>query len=236
MSKHMKRLVAPRRWGVPRKKSTWVTKPNPGPHAVQESVPLLMVVRDMLQLCDTGREARHLVSAREIMVDGRIVNDRKFPVGFMDVVTVSKTGDNYRMLIDTHGRFKMTPIAPEEAKSKLVRIEDKTVVPGGKFQLNLHDGRNMLLEKNKYGTGDVLKIELPTQKVLKHIALKEGVLVLLMGGSHPGALATVESFETKMGSGQNFVSFKEGFSTVQGHVFAVGAKSPEIKLLEVDAI
>jgi len=236
MSKHMKRLVAPKSWGVTRKTSTWIAKPRPGPHGADSSVPMLVVLRDMLKLCDNSREAKHILGSRGILVDGRIVTDEKFPIGLMDVVTISKTGENYRMALDTHGRLKLTTIAPEEAKMKLVRIENKTVLPKGKFQLNMHDGRNIILAKNQYKTGDVLKIEVPSQKIMKQLPLKEGCLAILIAGSHPGALVTVESFVIKRGSAQNLVGFKEGFSTVWDHVFVVGEKTPEIKLPEASAI
>jgi len=236
MSKHMKRLVAPKSWGITRKTNTWVAKPRAGPHPVEASVPLLVVLRDMLELCDNAREATHILSTRGVLVDGRIITDSKFPIGFMDVVTISKTGNNYRMCLDIHGRLRLTAITPEEAKVKLARIENKVVLPKGKFQINLHDGRNIILPKNQYKTGDVLKIELPTQKILKQIPLKEGSLAILIAGSHPGSLVTVQSFEIKRGSSQNIVGFKEGFATVWDHVFVVGDKTPEIKLLEASAI
>lgn len=236
MSKHMKRLVAPKSWGIARKTSTWVSKPRAGPHSTESSVPMIVVLREMLKLCDNSREAKHILGSRGVLVDGRIVTDHKFPVGLMDVVTISKTGDNYRMALDTHGRLVLTTITPEEAKVKLVRIQNKTMLPKGRFQINLHDGRNIILPKNQYKTGDVLKIELPTQKILKQLPLKEGSLALLIAGSHPGSLVTVQSFEIKRGSSQNLVGFKEGFSTVWDHVFVVGEKLPEIKLPEASAI
>ncbi len=236
MSKHMKRLVAPKSWGVARKTSTWIAKPRPGPHGVDSSVPLLVVLRDMLKLCDNTREAKHILGTRTVMIDGRVVTDEKFPIGLMDVVSIVQTGDNYRMALDTHGRLKLTAITPEEAKVKLVRIQNKTVLPKGKFQLNLHDGRNIIIGKNQYKTGDVLKIEVPSQKVVKLIPLKEGSLAILIAGSHPGAIVTVESFEVKRGSAQNLIGFKEGFSTVWDHVFVVGEKLPEVKLPEASAI
>lgn len=236
MSKHMKRLVAPRSWGIPRKTSAWVSKPRPGPHRTEASVPMSIVLRDMLKVCDNLREARHILSTRSVMVDGRIITDDKFPVGLMDVVTISKTGQSYRMLLDTHGRMKLTAVSPEEAKVKLVRIQNKSIVKNGVFQLNLHDGRNILIPKDQYKTGDVLKIELPSQKILKQIPLKEGSLALLVAGSHPGALVTVESFTVKRGSAQNLVGFKEGFSTTWDNVFVVGDKTPEVKMLEGSAL
>jgi small subunit ribosomal protein S4e len=232
MSKHIKRMAAPSNWPVPRKTSHWVTKPRPGPHGVKESMPLLSVVRDMLKLCDNSREARFVIGSRQISVDGKIVTDYKYPVGLMDVVTVEKTKQSYRMLVDYKARLKLVQIEDAERDWKLARIDDKTVVSKGKVQINLHDGRNVLLPKDQYKTGDVLKIEVPSQKVMKAFKLEKGSLVLLVGGSHPGTIQTIESYEIKRGSASNIVTFKEGFSTVKENVFVVGEKSPEIKVPE----
>ena len=93
-----------------------------------------------------------------------------------------------------------------------------------------------LLPKDQYRTGDVLKIELPSQKIVKAFKLEKGNLALLVGGSHPGSLQTIESYEIRRGSASNLVTFKEGFSTVKENVFVVGEKTSEIKLLEAKAI
>jgi small subunit ribosomal protein S4e len=236
MKKHMKRMTAPRSWAVPRKISHWVTKPRPGPHTNVDSMPLLSVVRDMLKLCDNSREARFIIGGRDVQVDGKIVTDYKFPVGLMDVVTLKKANQSYRMLIDYKGRLKLVPIEANEAGWKLARIDGKTTVRGGKTQLTLHDGRNILLPKDQYSTGDVLKIDVPAQKIIKAIKLDKGSLVFLVGGSHPGTLQTVEGYEVRRGSSPNLVTFKEGFSTVEENVFVVGEKTPEIRLPEAKAV
>jgi small subunit ribosomal protein S4e len=235
MKKHIKRMAAPKSWAVPRKTSHWVSKPSPGPHPWRESMPLLSVVRDMLRLCDNSREARFIIGKRMIKVDGKIVTDYKFPVGLMDVVTVVKTDQSYRMLMDYKSKLQLLPIDDSEKGWKLVRVDGKKTVRKGKAQLNLHDGRCILLPKDQYRTGDVLKMELPSQKVLKSFKLEKGNLALLIGGSHPGSLQTIETYQIRRGSAPNLVTFKEGFETVKENVFVVGDKAPEIKLLEAKA-
>jgi small subunit ribosomal protein S4e len=236
MKKHIKRMAAPDTWAIPRKTSHWVTKPRPGPHGTSESMPLLAVVRDMLKLCDNSREARFIIGSRGISVDGKIVTDYKFPVGLMDVVSVLKTKQNFRMLVDYKARLKLLAIDEAEKGWKLSRIDNKSSAKKGKVQLNLHDGRCIMLPKDQYKTGDVLKIELPSQKVLKSFKLEKGNLALVTGGSHPGTVQTIESYRVRRGSASNLVSFKEGFSTVKENVFVVGDKAPEIKLLEAKAV
>ena len=235
MKKHIKRMAAPKSWAVPRKTSHWVSKPSPGPHATRESMPLLSVIRDMLKLCDNSREARFIIGGRGVKVDGKVVTDYKFPVGLMDVVTITKIDQSYRMLLDYKSKLQLVAIDDSEKGWKLARVDGKNTVKKGKVQLNLHDGRCIMLPKDQYKTGDVLKIELPSQKVMKSFKLEKGSLVLLVGGSHPGTLQTIETYQIRRGSAPNLVRFKEGFETVKENVFVVGDKTPEIKLLEAKA-
>jgi small subunit ribosomal protein S4e len=236
LKKHMKRMAAPRRWPIPRKVSRWVMKPRAGPHGKEEAIPLAMVLRDMLKTCDNFREAMFIIGGRGVTVDGKVVTDHKYPVGLMDVVTLTEAKQSYRMLLDYKGRMLLVPIDENEKGWKLARIDGKNVVPGGKVQLNLHDGRCILLPKDQYSTGDVLKIELPSQRILKSFKLDRGSLALLTGGSHPGTIQTIEEYRLRRGSGSNIVTFKEGFSTIKENVFVVGDKAPEIKLAEAKAL
>lgn len=236
MSKHIKRLASPRVWTIPKKGKVWAVKQSPGPHPIEMSVPLLMMLRDMLGYCDTAREGRRVIGERNILIDGRIATNYKMPVGFMDVLNIPKTKENFRVLLDIKGKIRPVRISKDRAKWKLVRIENITVVKGGKTQLNLHDGRNILADKGKYKTGDVLKIELPSQKILDSYPLEKGNVAMIIGGKHSGQIATIEDYKVIRSPKPNIVGFKEGFSTVKDHVFVVGKKSPEITIPEVSIV
>ena len=236
MKKHLKRLPAPRTWTIPRKTDFWVVKPSPGPHAIDASVPLGLILRDMLKVCDSAREARHILNNRGVHVDGRVVTDPKFPVGLMDVLSLQETKVNYRMLVTTRGRMALVPIEDGDAKWKLCRVEDKTTVRGGKTQLNLHDGRNVLLPKDAYETGTTLKIHVPDQRVVEHYELDKGAPVLVTGGQHVGQIAHVLEIQRTRNPKANIVTFKEGFSTDIDKVFVVGKEASSIKVPEVSAL
>ena len=62
MSKHLKRLNAPRPLRLHRKEKTWTIRSSPGPHPLFASIPLGLLVRDYIGLCDTGREAKRIIS------------------------------------------------------------------------------------------------------------------------------------------------------------------------------
>ena len=44
--------------------------------------------------------------------------DATYPAGFMDVITIEKTGENFRPVYDTKGRFTVQRIITEEAGYK----------------------------------------------------------------------------------------------------------------------
>ena len=233
MSKHLKRITISTRWGIPRKEVTWATAPRPGPHSEEMAVPLLIIIRDYLKLSDTAREGRRILGSKKVLVDGKTVTDRKFPVGLMDVISIPETDERFRLMMDKRGKWTLVRISPEEAKYKLVRVNGKTTVKGGRTQINLSDGRNILLKTDRYKNGDVLKIELPSQKVLGHIAMGKGALALITSGSHVGNVGKIDTIKSTRDSGPTIVSFEEGFSTIKGNVFIIGEKHPEITLPEV---
>ena len=233
MSFHQKRLSSSKVLSIPKKKHKWVTRSSPGPHGKDESLPLLVAVRDNLGLCDTGKEARRIIGNREVVVDMRPTRDFKRPLGLMDTVSLPKAKQHYRVLLDKKGRLQLVPIEEVDTAWKLVRIEDKTTLKGGRTQINLHDGRNILLEKDEYKTGDVLKIQLPDQKVLSHYPMQRGAVAMVISGSHTGGMSTVEQRVPTRGSAEDLIEFADGFSTVKSNVFVVGADRAEVTVPEV---
>jgi small subunit ribosomal protein S4e len=62
-----------------------------------------------------------------VKVDGKVRRDRGFPVGVMDVVSIVKTGENFRVLYDVKGRFVLKSLKDEEAKFKLLKVTRKSM-------------------------------------------------------------------------------------------------------------
>ena len=238
MSKHLKRLAVPRSWHIAKKTNTFTVKPRPGPHPVESSLPLGVLLRDYLKVCDTLDEAKNIISAGHVLVDGAAAISYARGIGFMDTISIPKMEAHYRMLVDYHGRLSLQTIPAATAGWKLCRIEDKVTVSGGKTQLNLHDGRNIVVkDASAHKTGDVLKIKLPEQKVMEHFALKAGAPVYVIGGSHTGRIATLGERHVTKSPQPNLVEIKVGetpSSTVQDYVFVVGAAKPEVLAPEVN--
>ena len=232
MSDHMKRLAAPRSWPLKRKVSIWVTKQSAGAHSIEDSMSAVTVLRDMVGACDTAREAKRIIGNREMFVDGKAVKNPKAPVGFMDVITIPKMNLAYRMLLTDKGKLTLVPIDEAEAAWELCKIENKTVVKGGKIQLNLSGGRNIVLDKNDYKCRDSLKVAFDGQQVMDHYPLQDGSVVFIKEGSQAGAVKTVKSLETVRGTASNLVLFTDGSETVARNCFVIGTQTAAIKLPE----
>lgn len=229
---HVKRLAAPPTWQLERKKHKWAVRSSPGPHPFKRSIPLGAVIRDQLKLCDTLSEARRIIGSKKVLVDGRDPKDYKLPVGVMDVISFPEIKQHYRMLMDRHGRLKPVRLKAGEESWKLVRIENKTTVRNNRIQLNLHDGRNILLDKNQYKTGDVLKISLPDQKIMESYPFQPGSIALMLGGAHAGTTARIKEIEVKRNPAPNVIIMDEGFGTTKPNVFVVGKDTAVISLFE----
>lgn len=232
MSQHTKTLTTPKSWTTPRKTSHWIVSPRCGPHPIERSIPLLIIVRDLLKYCDNASEGKRLIGERMFLIDGKVCTDYRRSVGLMDVLSIPKTNEHFRTLQDSRGKLRIVKINEESSKWKLVRIEDKTMIRKGKTQLHLHDSRNIVLDSDKYKTGDALKIELPSQKVIDCYPMSSGNIAMLIGGKHKGELASIVNYEVTRNPKPNIVHF-EKFSTTKNNVFVVGTKTPEITLPEV---
>ena len=235
MSKHLKRLDAPRALHLHRKEETWTVRSSSGPHPLEKSIPLGLIVRDYLNLVDILREAKRVIVNGEILVDGVKRKSHKFPCGLMDVISIPKMKKDYRVLFNNRGKLTLVPIASKDASWKLCRIENKTIVKGKQIQLNLHDGKNQIVKKDGYKTGDVLKISFKDKKISDTYKFEKGTVSIIIGGSHIGEVANIEDMKIISSSKPNVTKMKgkTDFSTIQDYVFPIGKAKPAIELPEV---
>src|SRR3989344_4386394 len=71
VKKHLKRLAAPKTWHITRKTNTYVTKPRPGPHKLENCMPLGLLLKETLKLANTTREVKKMLNTNEIKIDGK---------------------------------------------------------------------------------------------------------------------------------------------------------------------
>jgi len=230
MSKHQKRVTVPVSWPISRKTHVWVPKTSPGPHSAQESMPLGMIIRDLLKVVDNAREAKRVLYEGKILVDGKVQKDYKLPVGIFDVISVPLLDQHYRMLKDAKGMFYLSLLEPGKAR-KLARIENKTFLKGKKQQLNLSDGSNKL-DEGEFKVGDSLVLSIPEKNIEDRIEFKVGNLAMVVGGKHSGQTGKIKDIITVKSSQPNrvIISGDQEFETIEDYVYMIGKDQPIIKL------
>jgi small subunit ribosomal protein S4e len=227
---HQKRLSVPKSWKIGRKGYKWVSATHPGPHSQARSLPLGIILRNVLKLVDNSREGKRILSEGKVLVDGIPRKDLRFPVGLFDVITLPLINESYRMLQDDKGRLTLHKLN-ETTVNKLCRIDNKTTLKGGKVQLNLSDGTN-IFGSNEYGTKDSLILSVPDKKVLKHLQFKVGNLAMVVGGQHSGEIGKIKDIKEVKSSRHNTVTIsgETDFETIESYVIVIGEDKPEIRL------
>jgi small subunit ribosomal protein S4e len=246
-SHHLKRLPAPSFWPIYRKEHQWTVKPKPGPHSLNRCLPLLLVLREMLQLVRTRREAKYLLSKGNVKVNGRVRRNDDFPVGIMDVIEFPTIQKIYRVLPSTNKGLSLCAITDQEKDFKLCQIINKTCVKGGHIQLNLNDGRNLLIrvkdpqdpQEETYQTYDTLKIQLPDSERLDSLKFEEGSLAIVTDGKNIGRWGQIVEIE-KQGRQKETITLRneedQQFKTIRDYVFPIGKGMPWISMLRGDEL
>lgn len=241
-SRHLKRMPAPGFWPIGAKEFQWAVKPRPGPHPKESCIPLSIILRDYLHSARTAREAKLLLSQGKVKVDGRVRRDEKYPVGLMDVVEIPDAKAAFRVIPAKGKALALVETNKEEAGFKLCRIEDKRTVAHGHLQVNLHDGRNILVKvqnpgnptEDTYSAGASLQIEIPSQKIMKQMKMTEGAYAVVTGGTNTGRHGKISSIDVGTATRPTIVEIKddkgEAFRTVGDYVFVVGEGTSTIKL------
>lgn len=223
-TKHLKRIASPKAIPVTdRKEHTWMILHAPGPHPKKSSMPLAVLVRDVMRLASSKREVRMILSGRMLLVDGKPRTDEKFPVGLMDVISLPKAEKNFRLVVDGKGRLVPLEISKEKAQVKLLKVVRKHTVPGGKLNLTLHDGRNMLGD-NHVKVGDSVVVSLPEAKLKTHLKRDKGARCLITEGKHAGTVVKLKDIIERRGGKPNeaLVQGKdEEFVTVAKYLFVI---------------
>jgi len=243
--RHLKALAAPAFWPILRKEHKWVVKPSPGPHPIDRCIPLLILVRDVLKYAKTGAEARKIIAEGHFKIDGRVRRNYKYPVGLMDVIELPKTGECYRVIPVPIKVLDLVKITPEEARIKPCRIENKTTIKGGHIQLNLHDGRNVLVKvsdprnpvEDVYETLGTVVISLEDNRIIDYIPPEKGVIAIVIGGKNVGRVGRiVDIIPGALKRGRYIVTLQDKsgnlFQTSFEYVFPIGKDKPLITLPE----
>lgn len=203
--KHLKRLNAPKHWMLDKLSGVQAPRPSTGPHKLRECIPLLILLRNRLKYGLTRRECLMIVMDRKIQVDGKVRTDVNYPAGFMDVITIEKTNEFFRLLYDVKGRFVLHRITKENSKFKLCRVKRyskgkpsaigrnplQTKQAGAVPYIVTHDGRTIRYPDPHIRVNDTVKINLENGKIEAYTKFAVGNIAMVTGGHNLGRVGVV---------------------------------------------
>jgi len=193
-SKKLKRQMAPSFWGISRKNKRFAITVRPGSHSKARSIPTAILLRDILKIVTTLREAKSTIYGGKVTIDGVKRKSLHHSIGLMDVVELENISDVYRFVPKDSKILKPLKINETEKTKKLAKVVSKTSIKGGKTQLGFHDGRSMISDID-VKVDDSCLLEIPKQKILEVIKLEQGCQVIVTLGINAGQIGTVKKIE-----------------------------------------
>ena len=231
-SKKLKRQMAPLFWGINRKNKRFVITVTPGSHPKNSSIPAAVLLRDVLNVVTTLREAKSVIYNGKVIVDGIIRKSLHHSIGLMDVVELQGISDVYR-LVPTRGHIlQPIKIDSSEKSKKIVKVTSKTTTKGKKIQLGFHDGRTIIADNN-VNVGDSCLIQIPEQKILDVIKLEKDSLVIVTRGANTGQIGHINNINEAtftLPKRINLTVDKKKFEMPSDLVIVIGKEKPVIQI------
>ena len=231
-SKKLKRQMAPLFWGINRKNKRFVITVRPGSHPKNRSIPTAILLRDVLKMVTTLREAKSVIYNGKINVDGITRKSLHHSIGLMDVIELQGISDVYR-LVPTHGHIlQPIKIDSSEKSKKIVKVTSKTTIRGKKTQLGFHDGRTIIADNN-VNVGDSCLIQIPEQKILDVIKLEKNSLVIVTKGVNTGQIGHINNINEAtftLSKRINLTIDKKKFEMPADLVIVIGKEKPVIQI------
>jgi small subunit ribosomal protein S4e len=223
--KHLKRLAAPKHWMLDKLGGVFAVRPNVGGHKLRESLPLALFLRNRLKYALNLTEVKKIMKQRVIRVDGKIRTNYKFPAGFMDVVTIDRTNEAFRLLYDVKGRFTTHRITDAEAQFKLCKVGSTYTGHGAIPYLTTTDGRTIRYPDPHVKPNDTIVVDIHNNKITDFIRFEPGNLAMVTGGRNVGRIGIVGHREKHPGA-FDIVHIKDAvghtFATRMSNVFTIG--------------
>lgn len=193
---HLKREQSPKNWPIERKGTTYLVRPR---GYIEQGVPVLIIIRDMLKLAKDRRETKKALNAKQVLLDNRVVFDDRDNALLFDVITIlpgkgSGNEKNYRVIMGKNKKFALEEISSSEANHKISKIINKRTLKGKRMQINLSDGRNFI-SNEKCKVNDSVVVNLKERKLEKCIPLRKDAKAIIFAGKHAGESGAIKDID-----------------------------------------
>jgi len=192
---HLNRQNIGKFWPIPRKGTKYLAVAS---YNKSDSIPLVVVVRDILKIVRNKQELQRLINEKRIKINHKEIKEVNYPVCLFDVINLVDVKKNYRATFSEYKKMIFEEISNNESETKLFKVLNKKILPGKLIQLNLMHGKN-IISKEKVNTGDSLLLNLKDNSIIKIIKMEKGKNVFVIRGKHMGANGKMEDIMKRGG-------------------------------------
>lgn len=179
---HLKRKTIENFWSIPRKGTKYVAVPD---HNQKESLPLVVVMREMLKIVRNTKELKKLLYEKQVQINHKIIRETNFPISLFDILSLPAIKKNYKAVLTKNKKIVLEEVSEKEASIKIFKVLNKKVLDEKRIQLNLMHGKN-IISKEKVNTGDSIVFDLKDNKISKIIPMEKGRSAYVIKGKHAG--------------------------------------------------
>ena len=155
----------------------------------------------------------------------------------MDVISIPKTKENFRLMYNVKRRFCLVPITPAQAQFKLCKVKKMMLGPKAIPYIVTHDGRTIRFPHPEIRVNDTVKVDLATGKIKDFIKFEVGNTAMMTGGNGMGRVGVIVKREVHPGSFE-IVHIKDAagqtFTTRLNNVFVIGQATETLVTLPND--
>ncbi|MGD2073035.1 MAG: hypothetical protein PVG65_06065 [Candidatus Thorarchaeota archaeon] len=187
---YVKRQKIPKTWPLSRKGTKYLAVPK---HNLKKGIPLVIILRDILKLVGTNKEAKKILNMNKVKVNHKVIRKERYPLTLFDVLSLDDK--NFKLVLEKK-KFGIVEAKGKDAEEKIIKVIGKKTVKKGALQVNLSDGRNYVIKEN-VKVGDSAVLNLKENKISEILPFKEGAKIIFITGKHIGEKGTIENIDEK---------------------------------------
>lgn len=217
---HQKRLSAPNHYPIEKKDQTYITT-NKDSRSPENSIPVLLFLREVTGYADTKKEAKKIIKNGEIQRNGKTIRSVEAGLTTLDTVTIQKTGEKYRVI---NKKDTIEFVQVEENAQVIAKITDKTP-QNEDYVYRLHNGENIQTQ-DEYQTQSTVTIQ--DGEIQEEIEMEENQQALVIKGKHAGKTGEITQI-TKQGRNPDTVTLQNGEKEFQTRLQNLVATNNELQ-------
>ncbi len=186
---HIKRQNIGKFWPVERKGTKYLAVSR---YNKRESIPLVVVMRNIFKLVRNKKELKKIISEKQIMVNNKVVRDTNFPICLFDIISLPELKKKYRAILSENKKMIFNEVSGKESDEKVFRVISKKKLKGNKIQINCSDGRNFLTNE-KINIDDSILYNFKHNKIEKIIKMAKGKNAYITKGRYIGDKGVIDS-------------------------------------------